>query len=190
MTRQMRESYRRGNVKQDAIKIAIDLIEQNGQQKLSIRQVAAKLGVAHRALYNHFANRDALLNAVATQGYDDLADTIEGAQTSKAFLSIYIDFALQRSNLFDVMTNRPHAKMSQTPLLQEAVHRVITKAWTLFGNETESSIENRKTVMGIYMLLHGGVSLHRQGILDVESTNSLIADLEEMAKRIGGQNHV
>ena len=122
---------------------------------------------------------------MATQGYDDLADTIEGAQTSKAFLSIYLDFALQRSNLYDVMTNRPHAKMSQTPLLQAAVHRVITKAWTLFGNEMASSIENRKTVMGVYMLLHGGVSLHRQGILDVENTNSLVVDLEEIANKIG-----
>ena len=37
--------------------------------RLSVRQVADAVGVAHRSLYNHFEDREALLDAVATEAY-------------------------------------------------------------------------------------------------------------------------
>jgi len=38
-----------------------------GHEQLSLREVADAVGVAHRSLYNHFRDREALLDAVATE---------------------------------------------------------------------------------------------------------------------------
>ncbi|MEU8246128.1 TetR/AcrR family transcriptional regulator C-terminal domain-containing protein [Nonomuraea sp. NPDC048916] len=44
---------------------AIDLIEREGADAVSMRRIAAELGVGVMSLYNHVPNKDALLNGVA-----------------------------------------------------------------------------------------------------------------------------
>ncbi|NUR91657.1 MAG: TetR/AcrR family transcriptional regulator [Nonomuraea sp.] len=44
---------------------AIDLIEREGADAVSMRRIAADLGVGVMSLYNHVPNKDALLSAVA-----------------------------------------------------------------------------------------------------------------------------
>ncbi len=184
MSSTKRSTYRHGDLENQATKAALKIIEKEGADGLSLRQVAAQVGVAHRALYNHFSDRDGLLDAVATCGFNELADTVDRTRSQKAFIKAYVGFGLSRPHLYGLMTNRPHATMSETPPLQTAVHRVITKAWNLFGDPEGSSAQNRKTVMAIYMLLHGALSLRGNGILDLESDQTLIADLTESATRI------
>src|SRR5919197_155923 len=47
------------------VRAATDLIERQGADALSMRRVAAELGVAVMSLYNHVPSKDALLDAVA-----------------------------------------------------------------------------------------------------------------------------
>lgn len=47
------------------VRAAIDLIERDGSDALSMRRVAAELGVAVMSLYNHVGSKAALLDAVA-----------------------------------------------------------------------------------------------------------------------------
>lgn len=179
-----RKTYRHGNLEKEAADIAFRLVEQDGHEKLSLRKIAGELGVAHRAIYNHYENRDALLNTVATRGFNELADKVERTRTAKSFVAAYLNFAVSRAHLYTVMTNRPHASMKETPALQTAVHRVITKAWAVFGDPAGTSAHNRKIVMAVYMLLHGGATQHGGGVLDVESDTQLVSDLTEMAQKL------
>ena len=184
MTAKSRTTYRHGDLENQAVAAALRIIEADGPDKLSLRQVASTVGVAHRALYNHFSDRDGLLDAVATLGYNELADRVERTKSRKTFIKAYVSFGLSRPHLYGLMMSRPHATMSDTPPLQSAVHRVITKGWELFGDPDGTSVQNRKTVMAIYMLLHGALSLRSNGILDLENDRALIADLTETASRI------
>ena len=68
-----RATYRHGNLKSAALKAATRLVAAAGHEQLSLREVAESVGVAHRSLYNHFADREALLDAVATEAYTRLA---------------------------------------------------------------------------------------------------------------------
>jgi len=177
-----RGTYRHGNVRAAAIAAAYAMLADGGDASLSLRRVADALGVAHRSLYNHFADRDALLNAVATEGFLRLAGILARKRTKAAFVASFARFALEHPSLYDVMMSRRHATLYRTPDLQRAVHAVITEALRLFGRPGRTSAENRRAVMKTYILLHGGITLHRAGILDVAGRHGLVAELARMVE--------
>ena len=55
--------YRRA----DVVERAIDVLDAHGLEALSMRRLAADLGVQPGALYHHFTNKDALLAAIADE---------------------------------------------------------------------------------------------------------------------------
>jgi hypothetical protein len=78
------------------------------------------------------------------------------------------------------MESRPHATMKRKPALQRAVHLCIAEAMRLFGRADRSAAANRRAVMKVLVLLHGGISMHVAGILDVRGDTGLIAELQAM----------
>ncbi|XSC47147.1 TetR/AcrR family transcriptional regulator [Bradyrhizobium sp. RDT10] len=175
-----RATYRHGNLKSAALKAATRLVAAAGHEQLSLREVAEAVGVAHRSLYNHFADREALLDAVATEAYTRLAAILVKAETPQDYTAKYVRFALANRALYALMTSRPHATMKHNPPLQAAVHKVITQAMRIFCRDIESSVERRRAVMKVYITLYGGISLYTAGVLDQPSEKALIAELSAM----------
>jgi AcrR family transcriptional regulator len=175
-----RATYRHGNLKPAALKVATRLVAAAGHEQLSLRKVAEAVGVAHRSLYNHFADREALLDAVATEAYTRLAAILVKAETPQDYTAKYVRFALANRALYALMTSRPHATMKHNPPLQAAVHKVITQAMRIFCQHIESSVERRRAVMKVYITLYGGISLYTAGVLDQPSEKALIAELSAM----------
>ena len=178
-----RATYRHGNLKQAALQAAASLVAKGGHEALSLREVAEAVGVAHRSLYNHFAHREALLDAVATDAYLRLAARLSKAKTAEDYTAIYVGFALKNRALYALMTSRPHATMKLNPPLQTAVHKVISEAMRIFARDIESPAERRRAVMKVYITLYGGISLYAAGVLDQPSEKALIAELTVMNAR-------
>jgi AcrR family transcriptional regulator len=175
-----RTSYRHGNVRAEAIAAAYGQVIADGHAALSVRRVAERVGIAHRSLYNHFDDREALLDAVAEIGFVELAAALRKARTSDAFVRAYVRFALRRPNLHALMASRPHPTMKRKPALQRAVHLGIAEALRMYGRADRSSTENRRAVMKILILVHGALALYSAGILDVRGPQGLIAELQAM----------
>ncbi|KRR00297.1 hypothetical protein CQ10_22980 [Bradyrhizobium valentinum] len=175
-----RATYRHGNLKSAALKAATRLVATAGHEQLSLREVADAVGVAHRSLYNHFADREALLDAVATEAYTRLAAILVKAETPQDYTAKYVRFALANRALYALMTSRPHATMKLNPPLQVAVHKVIAQAMRIFCQDIESPVERRRAVMKVYITLYGGISLYTAGVLDQPSEKALIAELSAM----------
>ena len=175
-----RATYRHGNLKSAALKAATRLVAAAGHEQLSLREVAEAVGVAHRSLYNHFADREALLDAVATEAYTRLAAILVKAETPQDYTAKYVRFALANRALYALMTSRPHATMKHNPPLQAAVHKVITQAMRIFCQDIESPADRRRAVMKVYITLYGGISLYTAGVLDQPSEKALIAELSAM----------
>ena len=178
-----RATYRHGNLKQAALKAASRLVAKGGHEALSVREVADAVGVAHRSLYNHFAHREALLDAVATDAYLRLAAKLSKAKTAEDYTAVYVGFALKNRALYALMTSRPHATMKLNPPLQTAVHKVISEAMRIFARDIESPSERRRAVMKVYITLYGGISLYAAGVLDQPNEKALIAELSVMNAR-------
>jgi AcrR family transcriptional regulator len=175
-----RATYRHGNLRAEALKAATRLVAAHGHERLSLREVAEAVGVAHRSLYNHFVHREALLDAVATEAYLRLAANVAKAKTADDYIARYIRFALANREIYALMTSRPHATMKYNPPLQAAAHKVITEAMRIFCAGIESSAKRRRTVMKVYITLYGGISLYVAGVLDQPSEKALIAELSAM----------
>ena len=60
----MKNNYHHGNLRQALIDAGIKMINEIGEDALSLRKVAAACGVSHAAPYAHFADKESLLNAI------------------------------------------------------------------------------------------------------------------------------
>jgi len=65
-------SYRHGNLREAILIASLEAIEINGVDSLSIREVAKTAGVTHQAPYRHFKDKEALLAALAQDGFEKL----------------------------------------------------------------------------------------------------------------------
>ncbi|MBE7189443.1 TetR/AcrR family transcriptional regulator [Jatrophihabitans endophyticus] len=59
--------YHHGNLRESLIEAAADVAAAEGPDAVSLREVARTVGVSHNAAYRHFADRDALMRAVAVR---------------------------------------------------------------------------------------------------------------------------
>ncbi len=69
-------SYHHGDLKNALIAAGIDILSEEGLQALSLRKVALRAGVSHAAPYAHYADKQALIAAIATEGYRRLYETL------------------------------------------------------------------------------------------------------------------
>ena len=71
-----RASYHHGNLRDALLAEAISVIEAQGVENVSIRQLAKNLGVSAAAPFRHFADRTTLLTAVAEQATENLSQAV------------------------------------------------------------------------------------------------------------------
>ena len=61
------------NLKEACLIEALAIIEHDGVERLSLRDVARRLGVSHQAPYRHFTSRDHILAEVVARAFEDFA---------------------------------------------------------------------------------------------------------------------
>lgn len=76
---QASSSYHHGDLRAACLRAARELLEEDGSAGLSLRAVARRAGVSATAPYRHYADRDALVSAVAAEGYRELAGELASA---------------------------------------------------------------------------------------------------------------
>lgn len=88
------------------------LIEREGLSALSMREVARRAGVSHQAPYNHFADREAILGALAEEGFTILRDKLLLALNAtnadvpariRGATRAYVEFAIRHPAHFRLM---------------------------------------------------------------------------------------
>ena len=72
-------SYHHGDLRNALLEAARTILEEEGLAALSLRAVARRAGVSHAAPYRHFANHEALLVELATEGFIELRADIAGS---------------------------------------------------------------------------------------------------------------
>lgn len=85
--------YHHGDLKNALIKAGADILATEGAGSLTLRKVAAKAGVSHSAPYAHFADKETLIAAITTAGFQQLHDRL--AATMKMELDDPSDLLLE-----------------------------------------------------------------------------------------------
>jgi AcrR family transcriptional regulator len=172
-------SYHHGDLHAACVSAAMELLEEGGETALSLRAVARRAGVSPAAPYRHYADREALVSAVAALGYRELAERLAAAHPSPStpeqltrVAVAYVQFALERPALFRIMFGEPcdrdndervAATAAVTLYLREIVGRVFPEA------------DAEAMATATWALVHGLAFLHLDGKLDA-STPSTVAD--------------
>ncbi len=97
-------SYHHGDLRRVLLSTAAEAIAESGPAALSLRELARRAGVSHAAPAHHFGDKAGLLTALATQGFDLLADALRQAGDDLLDTGVaYVGFAVRHRAHFDVM---------------------------------------------------------------------------------------
>jgi AcrR family transcriptional regulator len=109
--RRQNRPYHHGNLRRALLDEALATIRAEGVDRLTLREIGARLGVSRTALYRHFADKRALLAGVATEGFRALRQQLvsaweEGGRGREAFEAmgaVYVRFAVDNPAHYRVM---------------------------------------------------------------------------------------
>jgi AcrR family transcriptional regulator len=119
-----KKTYHHGDLKNALIKAGVEILAKDGVSGLSLRKVASKAGVSHTAPYAHFADKQALIAAISTEGFRQLYERVSAvaneykAKPSKQLIEVawaYVQFALDDPDRFKVMFSGVLEKEKQYP---------------------------------------------------------------------------
>lgn len=186
----MTDSYHHGALRDALVQAALGILEEG--EELSLRGVARRAGVSHAAPYHHFADRRALLAAVAAEGLVRLRSEIAGLLAEGHLdggdrmveLGVgYVRFALNNPHLFRLIFSAELSDRAALPDLQESfdistemLHQLVARA----SGETDP-VEIRYLSLRAWATAHGLANLLLdQQILGVLSND----DAEGIARRV------
>lgn len=140
-----------------------------------MRRVAAAVGVTPMAIYRHYPDRASLLNALAEEGFEELAARLAVKKLSSGFekrltkmMDIYLEHALQKPRLFELMFLKPRQgarsyprdfKAGRSPtanLLVEVVRSGMDSGYFRKGDPWEIVFEMGALSHGLLLLYLGG----------------------------------
>ncbi len=168
--------YHHGDLKNALIQTGIEILSTQGFHALSLRKVAQRAGVSHSAPYAHFADKQALVAAISTEGYRKLFDCLASAveqyrhdplsQLIEAAWA-YVQFALREPAHFKITLSGVVEKEQEYPAFVE----LTRKAFGLLVEVTEACQQagilkpgpSDQMAICVWSLVHGFTLLILEG---------------------------
>ncbi len=168
-------SYHHGDLRQALIRSALELLSEAGVAGLSLRAAARRAKVSAMAPYRHFADKEALLAAVAEYGFGQLIARFTAAAAAapdprsalNALGVAYVVFARDEPSLFKLMFGPTIEKKSAHPALDDAggacfdALRQAVEAARFFDGD----VDLQSVSLACWSLVHGLGSLFVDGRL-------------------------
>jgi AcrR family transcriptional regulator len=159
------------------IETAERLFAERGPDGVTMRQLAAELGVSAMTPYRYFRDKDDILAAVRTRGFDQFAAAMEDAfasspdpaEASQEVGRAYVRFALSRPSAYHLMFDFAEAGDARYPELMEASRRARTTLTAHARNLIDHGVVEGDALEIAHMLwaaLHGNLTLQMAGKLD------------------------
>jgi AcrR family transcriptional regulator len=155
---------REQRIKDAARRIATD----EGWQAVTIRRLAEEIEYSQPVIYSHFRNRDAIVDAVAVEGFGQIAKLLRAAKDSSSndrlalenVATAYIDFALGHSALYEAMLTLSSELRFAQPDAQSELREAfeaLSSVVAPFCQEADTATET------LWAALHGSAELERHG---------------------------
>jgi AcrR family transcriptional regulator len=162
------------DTKEVLLRAAVEIAETDGVGAIGLREAARRAGVTHGAPYRHFENQQALVAAVAEQGFRELmaevqaAQTLAGADVLVRFHALgvaYLRFALAHPGQFRVMFGveaaaEPAVRSAEAAVFALAVNDVASaqrEGLIAAGDPQEMALLAWSTAHGLAVLMIDGL---------------------------------
>jgi len=189
------KQYHHGDLKASLIAAANILLVREGADALSLRAIAAEVGVSHMAPYAHFKNKKALIKSVAKAGFvqlsysmEKVAQQLEAADHDSigervlAYGVRYLEFATQNPQLYRLMLGQIETtgRKRSAPLAAEQDRDfeqqskrpfvLLREAFGLRGGDEQLI---RAQALGAWSMVHGMAALMLEGHVVVPEGTTL-----------------
>jgi AcrR family transcriptional regulator len=156
-----RPHYHHGDLRAELVRVAGEILDEDGAAELTLREAARRAGVSHSAPYRHFADREALLAELVARSFAQLGAALREAAPAggAAVARAYLRFALERPRRYRLMyaeqawSDRAGDRLAQlAPVLRvfaasvpdvgdaDHVARAATAAWALLHGLAQLAI--------------------------------------------------
>jgi len=179
--------YHHGNLRAALLAQAKRALREQGLDGLSLRELARQVGVSHAAPRRHFADRQALLDALAESGWERLGAEVRAAAARAgadyearlcAAARAYVRFATRDAALLEVMFAGGQGR--QVAPLQEAAARAFSVLVELIKDGQASGVLERgdpeRMALLLFATTQGIAALVNAGIVAPKRLDRLVSD--------------
>jgi AcrR family transcriptional regulator len=179
--------YHHGNLRTALLTQAERTVREHGVGDLSLRGLAREAGVSHGAPRRHFADRQALLDALAEAGFERLGAELQTAANGagedfqdrlRATAAAYVRFATRDAALLELMFAGKHRQPSGT--LHEAADRAFSVMLELILQGQAEGVlqpgEPDRVGLVLFATIQGIAALLNGGMIGADHLDELVAD--------------
>ena len=170
--RKPQNTYHHGDLRDALVQAALQEVERGGPEAVNISALAKKLGVSQPAPYRHFADREALLEALTAEAFRQfnvlLRDEIEKPSQRSRLSRVAqaaLAFGLRRHGVYRLMF--ASRTMACAPDGSE-LHNAAQQTFALLLEAMEApgaGLLRERHALQVWAALHGVVMLAEQGLL-------------------------
>ena len=170
------KKYHHGDLKNALIKAGVEILAKEGVGGLSLRKVAQRAGVSHSAPYAHFPDKQSLIAAISTEGFNQLYAELEAAispqskSPKKQLLEgsqAYVRFAEKNMDTFKIMFSGVLEKEKDYPAFVMISHQTFVLVVEVIKNCQKAGIlpdiQPDLMAVSVWGQVHGIVSLALEG---------------------------
>ena len=194
------KQYHHGDLKASLVEAANKILLRDGADALSLRGIAAEVGVSHMAPYAHFKNKKELIQSIAEAGFVQMADTMEAvAQKLKAKQNLspgelvlaygasYLEFATENPQLYRLMLGQvettgrkskknevvaaENADVINSPFMESSKKPFILLR-EAFALRGDDDEKVKAQALGAWSMVHGMAALIIEGHIQVPARTS------------------
>ena len=181
-------SYHHGDLRAALLAEAASMIAEGGAASVTMRAIGRRLGVSRAAAYRHFADRTALLIAVAAAGFDRLKSRLQTIDAGTPRSSVeqfrrlgeeYVRFAMENPAHYRLMYGKEALTREDVPELQQAAIGLFEQLVSVIQAQQRSGgikrQDPRAQAYVAWSAVHGLASLWIEGqILATDDIEGLI----------------
>ena len=169
--------YHHGNLREALLDAGERALESGGAANLSLRELAREVGVSHAAPRRHFADKQALLDALALAGFQRLGAALDAALADGddfatrllALARAYVGFATGHRALVELMFASKH-EAGAPPELAQAADRAFAPALQAVADGQACGAvvagDTERVAKIAFAMLQGLVAMASNGMLD------------------------
>lgn len=176
------------NLREACISEAMTIIEADGIENLSMREVSRRLGVSHQAPYKHFASRDHILAELLKRAFAEFAQHLDSRPTAEdphadlaAMGRAYLQYAAQNPLQYRLMFGTPLPDPAEHPdMMTQAQHAfaLLRDALSQMALPGDANLN----ALYVWSTMHGLASILQMQMFDTLAVADY--DLEQMVQHV------
>ncbi|WP_335872320.1 TetR/AcrR family transcriptional regulator [Bacillus sp. 2205SS5-2] len=146
---------------------AIEIVDQNGFEAITLSSLAKKLNIRSPSLYNHFDGLKGLREELSLYGmnllFEELSQAVKGYSKDEAVHALgkaYIAFSRKHPGLYEATIQAPDSQNKAGLIAANLIVQLVTNVLEDLELREEQTLH---MVRGLRSLLHGFASLEQKG---------------------------